>query len=234
MRAFARVLSAAAILEFGPGRALVSSAQIVTEFDVPTPRSTPADITAGPDGNVWFTEASGNKIGRITMSGVITEYAVPTFFSYPVGIAAGPDGAIWFIESNANKVGRLTVAGAFSEFPIPTPSSSPFAIAAGPDGNLWFTENNGHKIGKITTSGTITEFLVPGAYPLAIAPGPDGNVWFTDLPEKSAASRRAVRSSSFRRRRPRASPTGSSPDPAGTCGSPRPRWRSSGGARRRV
>jgi streptogramin lyase len=35
---------------------------VVTEFGVPTPTIV-LGITAGPDGNIWFTE--GAKIGRI-------------------------------------------------------------------------------------------------------------------------------------------------------------------------
>jgi len=33
------------------------------EFPVPTAGSAPVGITAGPDGNLWFTEFYGNKIG---------------------------------------------------------------------------------------------------------------------------------------------------------------------------
>ena len=51
------------------------------------PASAPArvliDITAGPDGNLWFTEFDGNRIGRITPLGVVTEFSA--------GISAGAD-----------------------------------------------------------------------------------------------------------------------------------------------
>ncbi len=47
-------------------------------------------IAAGPDGNLWFTENSGNKIGRVTTAGVFTEFAVPTAASGPGAIVAGP------------------------------------------------------------------------------------------------------------------------------------------------
>src|SRR5262249_62343254 len=39
----------------------------ITEFLVPTAGSFPAEITAGPDGALWFTEQAGDKIGRITI-----------------------------------------------------------------------------------------------------------------------------------------------------------------------
>ena len=38
----------------------------ITEFPLPTTNSGPNGITAGPDGNLRFTELYSNKIGRIT------------------------------------------------------------------------------------------------------------------------------------------------------------------------
>ena len=40
-------------------------APVITEYAVPTAASYPVGITAGPDGNLWFTEYSGNKIGQL-------------------------------------------------------------------------------------------------------------------------------------------------------------------------
>ena len=37
----------------------------IIEFPIPTSKSAPAEITAGPDGNLWFTESGSNKIGRL-------------------------------------------------------------------------------------------------------------------------------------------------------------------------
>src|SRR5436190_20192265 len=70
----------------------------ITEFNVPTAGSQPLWIASGPDGNLWFTETSANKIGRITTGGIITEFVVPTRSSSPAGIVAGPDNNLWFVE----------------------------------------------------------------------------------------------------------------------------------------
>ena len=35
----------------------------ITEFAIPTADSGPYGITAGPDGNLWFTEASATRSG---------------------------------------------------------------------------------------------------------------------------------------------------------------------------
>ncbi len=69
----------------------------------------PRGIAAGPDGNLWFTEKVGNRIGRITTAGVVTEFSTGiTASSGPFGIAAGPDGNLWFTQVDANQIGRIT------------------------------------------------------------------------------------------------------------------------------
>src|SRR5260221_12992107 len=110
----------------------------IAEFAVPTPKGFPREIAAGSDGNLWFTENDGNKIGRITPKGEITEFPIPTTASQPVGITGGPDGAVWFTEFKANQIGRIAPDGTITEFPISTKNGQPFCIAAGPDGNIWF------------------------------------------------------------------------------------------------
>ena len=153
----------------------------ITEFAIPTTNSGPGGITAGPDGNLWFTEHNSNKIGRISPSGTATEFAPPTANSDPWGITAGPDGNLWFTEIDGDRIGRITPGGTITEFAIPTAISDPEGITAGPGGNLWFTERAGNKIGRITPSGKITEFpLAASSQPYGIAAGPDGNLWFTE------------------------------------------------------
>jgi len=173
--------------------AVVCPAQVTfTEYPVPTSRSNPYIITAGPDGNLWFTEHEGNKIARITTVGVVTEFLLPTAGCQATvlitpdcqatGIITGPDGNLWFAESNGNQIGRITTAGVITEFPIPTANSYPYGIAAGPDGNLWFVEAIGNQIGKMTPAGVVTEFPIPTANsnPNFITSGPDGNLWFAE------------------------------------------------------
>jgi RHS repeat-associated protein len=153
------------------------------EYTVPTSSSSPFRITPGPgDGNLWFTEQAGNKIGKITTAGSFTEYTVPTASSSPYGIVAGPDGNVWFTESAKDKVGKVTTAGTFTEYAL-TAGRVPHGITVGPDGNLWFTESGAAKIASINpTTGTVTEYALPTNYntPDAITTGVDGNLWFVD------------------------------------------------------
>ncbi len=78
----------------------------ITEFPIPTVSSNATGIAAGPNGNLWFTESNGEKIGRISPSGTITEFPVPTAYNQPDGITAGPGGTLWFTEYS--KIGRFT------------------------------------------------------------------------------------------------------------------------------
>jgi streptogramin lyase len=156
----------------------------VNLFSVPTLNSVPAGITAGPDGNLWFTETStstfrGDQIARITPDGQITEFATPTPYGQPTFITAGPDGNLWYSENAMNQIGRVTPDGQFSEFPLPTPGGS-VGITAGPDGNVWFI--HGNNIAQITPDGNVTEFPIPtpNSLPSGITTGPDGNLWFTE------------------------------------------------------
>ncbi len=157
----------------------------ITEFKLPNTSSGPGGITAGPDGNLWFTEVFGNKIGRLSTAGSVNgEFTVPggsLLTEYPAGITQGPDGNLWFAEITANLIGRITPAGAVKQFTVPTAGADPADIVSGPDGNLWFTETGANKIGRITPAGVFKEFPLPqgGMRPLGIAAGPDGNLWFS-------------------------------------------------------
>ncbi len=154
-----------------------------TEFPIPTANSNPLDITSGPDGNLWFVEFNGEKIGKITPNGTVTEYAIPTSNANPAGITSGPDGNIWFTEQfGPSQIGKITPSGTITEYPTPTCCVSPTGITSGPDGNIWFTENFGNKIAKSTPTGTFTEYPIPtsNSGPVGITSGPDGNLWFTE------------------------------------------------------
>jgi len=170
----------------------------ISEWPLPTANAEPGGITAGPDGNIWFTEEHANNIGRITPSGSISEFHV-TGGGNPRGIAPGPNGEVWFTLPGTNKIGRIPPSGAPITFTqIETANSQPNEIALGPDGALWFTENGNHivhtehgeesrefsRVGRITPGepSSITEYAteIPESGPTAIAAGADGNLWFTE------------------------------------------------------
>jgi|HubBroStandDraft_6_1064221.scaffolds.fasta_scaffold37415_1 streptogramin lyase len=162
----------------------------IKEFALPHSGSQPFGITLGPDGNLWFTELAGNRIGRITLAGTITEYSLPRSGSSAVSIAAGSDGNLWFTEFYGNAIGQInSKTHTITEFSSGlSPNSGPNFITPGRPGNLLFTEAGeypyGIKIGMITTSGKITkQYSIPTAYnsnPEGIVLGWDNKAWIAE------------------------------------------------------
>ena len=171
-----------ALVERLEGRELLAST--ITEYPGLTAGAFPNGIVEGADGNLWFTEVNGNRIGRISPTGVVAEFPTLAPSVSPTLIAAGPDGNLWYTDGKADLIGRITPTGLVTNFPVPTALANPTGIAAGPDGALWFTEQDTATIGRITTAGVITEFATttPASGPNSIAAGPDGNLWFTESP----------------------------------------------------
>ena len=91
----------------------------VTEFSAGiTLGAGPSEITAGPDGNLWFTEPTAatdrpdhpDRHGHRVLRWRSAAAAIRT------AIAAGPDGNLWFTEFDGNRIGRITPTGAVTEF----------------------------------------------------------------------------------------------------------------------
>lgn len=168
----------------GAGTALATTGPSISEFETGlTPGVQLWGITSGPDGNTWFTEETGNAVGRVTPGAVITEFTAGFPTGSPRGIVTGPDGNLWVAQAGGDgAIARVTKTGEVTEFPVPTPGD-PTDIAVGPDGNLWYVDPAANVIGRITHEGSITEFtdgLSAAAEPTSIAKGPDGNLWFTE------------------------------------------------------
>src|SRR2546421_11604107 len=91
------------------------------EFQLPNPNSGPTTIAIAADGTVWFTEGTGNRIGRMAPDGTgLREFELPNPGSAPRIITIGADNNIWFTEHLGNRIGRITPAGQIVEFSIPT------------------------------------------------------------------------------------------------------------------
>ena len=183
-----------------PAIGRITPAGVVSHFllppEAPNPMggpamgSSPAAITAGPDGALWFTEADADQIGRITPDGVITEFALPsrgTMHAHPTGIVSGSDGAVWFTQPLRESLGRIdTATHGFSEFFLPPPRGGIVranTLASGSGGTLWFEDPRNQAIGRMRPGGTVDNLPLPttGDYsPWAVTAGPDDNIWFID------------------------------------------------------
>jgi len=127
-----------------------------TEVSVPSGGSSnPLGITKGPDGNIWFTEQTGNNIGEFdpnTPSSIIEYNTNLTSNSEPYYITPGNNNDLWFTEKESNKIAEITTSGIITEYNLSS-SASPEGITTDNTGNIWFTEYG--------LSNTIGELLDP-------------------------------------------------------------------------
>lgn len=134
----------------GPDRALwftvkgLGSAigRITTEGSITlyplTPYSDPVGLTEG-EGEIWFTELYGNRIGRISTAGVFGQpVLLPTGDSQPIEVARLPSGDLWIAESAAFQVASVNTRGEVREYSTPS-TGQPNDVLLGPDGNLWIS-----------------------------------------------------------------------------------------------
>jgi streptogramin lyase len=188
----------------------ITTSGVVTEFvvpEIPPPAGsaagtagsivTPAGITAGPDGALWFTDPAGGNsfVGRITTTGVVTEYAAPNLNSNAT-IVTGPDGDLWF--NAGSSLARITASGVVTSFSAPGNFNQIAGLTPGPNGSVWFTEEEDGStvgeqpaVGAISPAGVMSLFPIPqgttldpnrgiAVDPTAVTTGPDGAIWFAD------------------------------------------------------
>lgn len=154
------------------------------------------EITAGPQGSLWFTLPAAGLVGRMTTQGAVTTFRVPTATdpspdnAVPVlgGITAGADGNLWVVQPADSKVTRMTPKGAVTDIDLPSATANPVSIAPGPGASLWVAENGAGALSRIDISGakvpaTVTQFAMPTAnsLPESVALGTDGSVWFANV-----------------------------------------------------
>lgn len=149
-----------------------------TSYPVPTPDATPLGMTLGPDGALWFTERSVDKVARMTLHGRFTEWDL-TPGAFPNRITVGPDRALWFTELDTNQLGRITTGGHLTEFPL---NGGSVGITTGRDGQLYVVLFGAGQLARVNTSGVQTgAWTLPAAsFALQVARGHHDDLWVTD------------------------------------------------------
>jgi streptogramin lyase len=166
---------------WGEGIARMSTSGAVTRLGLlaaPSWVGQIANLTNGPDGNLWFTQ--GRWIGRITPSGQVRRFSAGIGTGAVVqSLASAPDGNLWFtvvneaLDAGTGPIGRMTPGGAVRLFRTGVEA---WDITAGPDGNLWFAESNGERIGRMTPAGVVSEFPPTPRMTPVVGRGPRGIV----------------------------------------------------------
>jgi len=149
--------------------------------DLPLDGSRPVHVARGAAGDIWFTDAGTDRIGRLAPTGALTLFRVPAL-SGPAGLAVDPAGSVWVALNDRNRLARLDPAtGAIDEVVLPR-AAQPFGVAVSADGTVWFTEIGANAIGRLTPDGTLSQFPLPTrlAAPMGVAVAADGSAWFTE------------------------------------------------------
>lgn len=110
------------------------------KFNLGTELETNNKITAGPDGNMWFT-LQGKKVGKISPAGIVQEFELKGIEG-AIGIAAGPEGRIWVVaEGKAASFVPANPTGTEEDFASLKIKAQP-NIVLGPEGKFWVASEN--------------------------------------------------------------------------------------------
>lgn len=182
----------------GPSPAPTLGPGIVSEENIPTAAATPIGITTGPDGNLWFAELGGNKVGKVVpgtfpAAGSIVECGtLPTASSgvFDVATDSSTPNKVWFDEFQNGKIGNVNTSDcSYSEFQPPTANAEPLGLTVDQSGVLWFAEAAPGlgQIGKMTIGGSFTEYAngLSGSDPVSVAIAGDDTVWYVDAGRNS-------------------------------------------------
>jgi virginiamycin B lyase len=181
-------VAAPAAISESSGRGTCVHLCVAAEFPIPTSGSNAADITAGPDGNLWFTETNASKVASMTTTGEFTEYGVPYLPRGPITTAA--DGRIWFTAYRG--IYAITTAGALTSY---TGGLVNGGIGGLPGKDVWLTtsgikiicspprchDQSYTSIVRMTTGGVQSLLAQYGGVetPGQVASEAGGGVWYT-------------------------------------------------------
>jgi virginiamycin B lyase len=170
-----------------------TTSETFIEHSIKTPAALPYQVSIDSQGNVWFTEFSGDKIGVVSQNGTINEFPIPIAPSQPTGIAVDiQTNRVWFnLLETSGSVDQFYVGsfynGSFTFNNITPEVDTPVGIAVGQNGTLWLTQHGASLVSEFNPTTrffrTISTSIPPvgASYPYFVyVDQATGNVWFNE------------------------------------------------------
>ena len=146
----------------------------------------PYDVDHGPNGTIYFTEVSGNRVRRIESDGTVSLLAgdgiagfsgdggpaLSARLSGPRGIAVADDGTVYVADYTNQRIRRIAPDGTISTYAgtgtagfsgdggpaVAAELNNPNDVALGPDGSLYVADLSNNRVRRIAPDGTISTF----------------------------------------------------------------------------
>jgi streptogramin lyase len=139
-----------------------------------------------PDGNVWYTDRGGDRIGKLDpRTGSFQDYVIPDPKAFPHGLTVDSQGFPWWVGNvDLGRVDPQT--GKLDIYPIDPTGRREFhghTVVVDSKKNVWFTNIIENKLGKWDSSTkTITLWEAPSrsSYPYGVVVDSDDKIWMAE------------------------------------------------------
>ncbi len=150
----------------------------------------PSDVAVGPEGHLYISDRSNNRIRKVDADGIITTVAglgIPDFggdfglardalLKYPFGIHLDAEGNLYVADRGNNRVRKVDSRGIITTIAgdgmhsyggdygpaIQASLAYPTDVVTDEAGNLYIADRNNNRIRKVDPFGVITTFMGTG------------------------------------------------------------------------